>query len=525
MRINKLTTLFTTTLRNIFAFFVCRAGKYKIAQELSEAIRLGNLHKLAGLKAVGCRFDMIASLYGTLLHSVYRISDGNLQVIQFFLDCQANPLDRDHAGNTLLDTAVIEGRLDLCRLLLRNGVKLEVTNELGITTPIQKAIRYRQERILEYFLKFLSNHPDMHYLTTDVLKLVIEENQQELLELVLDYDIDVGRVYQNGGNLLHYIHSPEILNKLIKRGFDINQVDEFGVSLLAKLVMDNQDSLALTLLDWKPQLSNGVSEYSDLILAAAKHDNLSLLERLLAHGQGLANNDFHEWILIECIEDRLSLDVIKLLIVNGAHVNCRNHREQTPLMLAAKKNNPYYIRYLLRLGANPDLVDKTGRNALMHAIINRSEKCIMPLLTRSKDIFRRDHKGFDITLHCIVKGTELIANLLLAKGLELVQVFDNGQTSLMLAAMANNVELIELLLKLGMDVDAVDAKNRSALMYAAGNNLMTATHKLLEAGANPALVDINGRVAADLTSNHKIIKLLNCSMKRNLPVQSVNALG
>lgn len=508
MRINKLIHLAAHRFIKVLAFISFKLGCQKATVEIIAALRLGDLAKLGKLHSKACRFEVIASLYGTLLHSAYRLSDGNIEVLRFFLDIGFDPQQRDRSGNTLLDTAVIEGRMDLCRLLLTYGVTLQVTDDSGFTSPIQKAIRYEQEQILVYFLKYLNNHEHLKPVVTDVLKVAVTEERIGLLEQVLVYDIDVHRVFEEGASLLHFVKSPAVLIKLCKYGFDINQQDEFGISLIAKLVMDDRHELAQALLTFHPCLTDGVTEYSDLILAAAKNNNQKLLKLLIAQeSESGKYSDFRLWIIIDCVEDKFSLDIMRLFIIHGADINSRNHHSETALMIAAKNNNPYYVRFLVKAGADPNLLDSKGQNALMHAIINKSEKCIMPLLGSTVDIFHRDKKGFDITLHCIARGTELIAGLLIAKGLQLVQLFKNRQTSLTLAAMANNVEMIGLLIQLGVDINAVDNRQRSALMYAAGNGLQQATQCLLVAGADSSLVDKNGNTAESLSSS-KAVKSL-----------------
>jgi len=556
MQFKKITELTATQVRSFFArsFFGLLSRKNKsekFSEKLTDIIRRADLKALIKLRKKKYDFTLLASLYGTTLHSVYRISNGNSEVLRFFLDLYASDdfNERDRSGNTLLDTVVIEGRLDLCRLLVTHGVALYACDDSDFTTPIQKAIRYDQEQILLYFLKYLSNHERMHAVITCILKEAVIEERMELIDLLVKYDLDLAHLFENNCNLLSFVKTPRVLRKLCVKGFDINHQDEFGVSLIAKLVMDNSSQLASALLEFDPNLNDGISEYSDLLLAAAKHNNIKLLAKLItkepkgisaeikaqniyAHnikkdkpnlnsdtiaaaqdpvdrGAGQTEHNFREWIICSCISDRYSLEVIKFFIAQGANINGQNHRLETPLMIAAQKNNVYYLRFLNKLKVNPDIVDVNGKNALMHAIINQSEKCVMPLMSVSGNFSLKDKKGLDIALHCAIAGTELIAKFLMAKGINIDKTCSNGQSTLILAAMANNGVMINYLHQLNADLNAVDCYKRSALMYASGNGQIEAVKLLLSFCADKSLLDENGDSAFDLAKTIEIKLLLD----------------
>lgn len=62
-----------------------------------------------------------------------------------------------------------------------------------------------------------------------------------------------------------------------------------------------------------------------------------------------------------------NLELVKLLIANGADVNQKNFRGVTALMAAAVDGTPSVVRYLLEQGADVNASDKDGTTALMCA--------------------------------------------------------------------------------------------------------------------------------------------------------------
>lgn len=59
-------------------------------------------------------------------------------------------------------------------------------------------------------------------------------------------------------------------------------------------------------------------------------------------------------------------EIIKLLVQLKANINAQNHDGDTPLIYAINenKNNVTLVKYLLKHGANPNIINNYGHNAL-----------------------------------------------------------------------------------------------------------------------------------------------------------------
>ena len=57
-------------------------------------------------------------------------------------------------------------------------------------------------------------------------------------------------------------------------------------------------------------------------------------------------------------------NVVKVLLSYGADINSRCRRDRTPLIIAANDGDTKLIQFLIDNGANIDLVDRDGWNAL-----------------------------------------------------------------------------------------------------------------------------------------------------------------
>lgn len=507
-------------LRNVLGFRSNKNDKTRQLKKLSDAIMRRDFKLIKKLMSKGLSLDHLVSPFGTAIHAIYRLSDGDKKILRYFLDHGVDDRARDGTNHTLLDTLVIEGRLDLVKMMIQRNKDFHVHDDSGFTTPAQKAIRYQQDAIIECILEHSSNHNNHAEIVTDMLFEAVLIDDQELAALTFKYKLDKQRIWQNGASLLHFVKSPEMLDLLYDQGFDINQQDDNGVSIISKWVVENQEALVLALLKLGPDLSDNVAGIYDLVITAAKNNNRVLLEGLLEYEQKQADDNinsdkksgFCSWVLCQAVEDRCSLNVIKYLVNYGADLNGRNYYNQTPLMVAAIKNNPYYVKYLLAHKVEIDVQDDFGRSALMHAVINRSDKCLKVLLSNNVDVSLTDKKGFDVAMHCLVSGNQYIADLLAQHKVALNQKYYDNKTSMIFAAMAGNVEMVEYLINAKVDLNVADIKKRTALMYASANNHIGCVRALIESGANTLLRDKNNHTAANLAKSDAVVEIFERSL-------------
>lgn len=141
-----------------------------------------------------------------------------------------------------------------------------------------------------------------------------------------------------------------------------------------------------------------------LLLWAAHKGRAPLLRRLLANGASLAYvGNRHDWPRKELYQQRTvlhlasecgQLELVKLLIAEGADVNNAQHKPQqyasTALHLAAKRGNVAVVQALLDGGADLELKDRSGATALFFAVKGGHVEAVRVLLDRGADINTTD---------------------------------------------------------------------------------------------------------------------------------------
>ncbi|XP_061629671.1 ankyrin repeat domain-containing protein 34C [Phyllopteryx taeniolatus] len=127
------------------------------------------------------------------------------------------------------------------------------------------------------------------------------------------------------------------------------------------------------------------------------------------------------------------LRLTRLLLDGGAYINESNERGETPLMVACMSTHSdqqsvsksKLVKYLLDNQADPNIQDKGGRSALMHACIHEAgHEVVDHLLSNGADPSLEDRGGASALVHAINADEKQTLKLLLdackAKGKEVI---------------------------------------------------------------------------------------------------------
>jgi ankyrin repeat protein len=148
-----------------------------------------------------------------------------------------------------------------------------------------------------------------------------------------------------------------LIEALLKRGADVRKVDDDGENALMTATRYGHVGAATLLLDRAPDLveSRNKSRMTPLNRAA----------------------DYRY--------DRDHFDIVQLLVNRGAQIDAVNNNGNTPVHVAAIKNNFQVVRFLVNRGAQIDAVDDDGKNALHMASELGSLDMCLSLISRGLD--------------------------------------------------------------------------------------------------------------------------------------------
>jgi uncharacterized protein len=161
-----------------------------------------------------------------------------------------------------------------------------------------------------------------------------------------------------------------IVHRLIERGADVKLVGRSGVSPIAAAAYAGNDAIVEALL------AHGADERAPdetgkpPIVYAAAGARLDIVKRLLARNIDLNARYRNDLTLLmwasgpdEKAAEAQATKVVSYLLDAGAHIDDRDDRGRTALMVAAEGGRAEIANLLLARGADPSLKDKAGKRA------------------------------------------------------------------------------------------------------------------------------------------------------------------
>ena len=319
-----------------------------------------------------------------------------------------------------LFAALSEDHLEVGRLLLEHGANVDARETTGKTALLK--VFSQPHRSLVDKVKLLLKHgadvnlQDRNF--TSALHLAEYHGELELARILLEYKADFNSRDINGNTPLHILsyRRPGIYNEdnildharlLLEYGADMNSQDNRNQTPLHVAIRKEWFTLARIFIE------RGAN-------AQAEDDYGTTPLHLLSASR---------------IHDNNALDLVCLLLGQGAEVNRLVKDKQTPLHLAMRSNWFKLALILLDHGADANAEDIHGWTPLL-------------LLSASQI---RDDEALDLVRPLLEHGAELNKQNI------------DGQTPLQLAVMAGWFQFARILLDHGADVNTEDEHGRTLL--------------------------------------------------------------
>jgi ankyrin repeat protein len=229
----------------------------------------------------------------------------------------------------------------------------------------------------------------------------------------------------------------ESIHLLLKHGADINQCNTQGVTAL---------------------------------ISACQNSNIDTIKLLLAYGAAVNQQSHYQSTALMaacCREDDVQMILIRTLLIEGqACPNLQDKRGLTALMHASRQGNTEAVELLLAHKANIHLQDKEGLTALLHASQQGKIDTARLLLAHPVNINQSDKKGLSALMHASRQGKVDTARLLLTHHVDINQQDEMGLTALMHASQQGNTQIVQLLLAHQANIDLQDKQRMTVLMQA-----------------------------------------------------------
>lgn len=219
------------------------------------------------------------------------------------------------------------------------------------------------------------------------------------VKVLLDLKVDLEKKNNDGDTALHSAIKnghDEIALLLIKQGANIEAVDSRNRTAI-RLAEEFNVPLSLELLKSVLQVEVGAPDIASFRNILTQGD-LKRLNNVLIRYPKIVN-DYESInplaILVEVKDENAAMRSAEMLIQYEANINGPQDAEVTPLIKATLTEKQKFANLYLSQNANPQLLDKDGKSALIHAIELNNLEMVDLLLSYSaveKYTFRKDGK-------------------------------------------------------------------------------------------------------------------------------------
>ena len=472
-------------------------------------------------------------------------AQGNLKLVKFLLDNEADPSIQTKTGATALLYAVYRGDYRIVQLLLDRDPHLVNICDLNKLSSLHIVCMLGNAKILKLLMK---QKPDLNAGSnagTTPLYIVCNGLHVSLVSLLLKANADPNIPDINGTTPLSIAAQGNflpIVQFLLKAHADPNREDKFGMTALFFAVKNNNFKIFKCLMDANADPCIETSFHTSAFHLACHAGLVKMVKQILKHTKPDFRLKNGQTPLCSACSGG-QMEVVKLLIGANADANIPFLYDvdvlkmmRTPLMIACSASNLKMVKLLLKAKADPNFYDKLTETftVLGCAIMTSSPAIVNTLLIAGADPNARSmYLTAPLHFACLKGNLEIVNHLLKAKAnpnlqdkycttplLQVISLSLNERTAMFKATFGSHTmvpsdlniyKIVEALLIAGADPNIPDHYIRTPLYMAASERITNIVIRLLEGKADPNIQTINGVTPlhqATTNNDPDIIKIL-----------------
>ena len=369
-------------------------------------------------------------------------SEQHLRVVMVLLENGAETQARTKGGRTALDLAAECGHMEVVTLLLDRGAEVNKKSK-WCHSPVHAAIGQGHVEVARLLL---ARGTDVD---SKLLFGAAKLNAVEIIRLILAKGVGVGvkdrSTGREGWTALHYAAlygQAEVVKFLLVKKAEVDAMTNTGQTPLQIAAWTGRAGIADMLL------SGGARVNAKGRMVRASPPNGYRLRReapeifvILVSAGGFKG----EWTALHgaCITGKL--DVIKVLLGQGADVDVRGSGGLSALHCAAMSGSGEVIDLLLDEGAGVNEKDARGSTPLHYASRSGHKAAAEVLLKHGANVNCRAHPGITPLHWAVTRGHKDVAELLLANGADVNFRNHVGETPLDVAMSCGHKGIVDLL--------------------------------------------------------------------------------
>ena len=302
-------------------------------------------------------------------------------LVQFGASVERDP----NTGSTPLIEAAEWGNLSAVEYLLDIGVDINATTGSGVTA-IGYAVLNEDIPMIKLMLKERKGEIDFNYSVFGDNENVIEDTKNpEVARILKNYAIEQ-QIPIHLGRQYHRLQVGDVMDKK-RMPRDLTHL------LVTKYAGGKRKT--------RSKIQRGGSKDEDIALLKASSDgNIEEVKDLLSEERNFyrakvdARTYYNDTALIYASENG-HIEIVEVLLDNGADVNAYNNYGNTALMMASENGHIEIVEMLLKKGADLDAKNNDGETALKTASEKGHEEVVEMLLDNGADVktLEEVHKG------------------------------------------------------------------------------------------------------------------------------------
>ncbi len=235
------------------------------------------------------------------------------------------------------------------------------------------------------------------------------------------------------------------IERLLKKGADINALSYEGATPLIFAVANNQIKSVLALLAYGPEVNKLTLNNETALIIAVRNRNSTITEALLRGGADIDMADKNGATPLHYATLDGSFDIVDLLLYYDADCNIKANDGTTPLMAAVLAGFTDIADLLIQNGANLEARDKDGFTPLLIAAQN-GDTLIMSLLLKDEvNLYEKNNFNYNALAISIESDKKTAVEFLLEKGDKWVSPENEGVNPYRLASSFGRKDIVEIL--------------------------------------------------------------------------------
>jgi hypothetical protein len=280
---------------------------------------------------------------------------------------------------------------------------------------------------------------------------------------------------------------------LASRGADPNKSGELGRPMLSLAAEGEDTGMVKALLAAGAKVEAGDPYGKTAWVYAAEHANQTVMSQLLAAGARERYDALDVNKAVQSAASKGDLALLSRLLGSNTDDVRKGQRFATLISMAAQWGQIDVVRFLLKHGADPNIISESGKTPLMTALEDFSStgqeaamrtQIASLLISRGAHVNARDNQGGTPLLRAVTWDNPGAVRLLLGKKADPNWADDKGALPLVEAVKKGSVGMAAALLNAGADPNRKDREGKTAWVHANQKADQGMTALLEKAGAH-----------------------------------------